>query len=332
MSRYDVYGLGNALVDVEYQVTEIQLQALGVEKGVMTLVEQAQQQHIITQLTGKELKKGSGGSAANSIIAVSQFGGSAYYSCRVANDALGHFYVKDLQDAGVVTNIDSAKQNEGVTGTCLVFVTPDADRTMYTFLGASAEFSIAQLAPAAIRDAQYLYIEGYLVTGDSTRNAAIEARSIARAAQVKTAFSLSDPNMVKFFKAGLLDMMGGPVDLLFANEAEALGMADSVDINQAIVHLKTLAKQFVITRGKEGAVIYDGQQLLAIAPHTVKAVDTVGAGDMFAGAYLYGVTQGMSVQQAGDLAVRASAQLVTHFGPRMPSSEVQKILQAFNTH
>ena len=170
MKQYHVYGLGNALVDIEYKVDAKALHNLGIDKGVMTLVDEAQQNRIIAGLKGGESNRGSGGSAANTVIAVSQFGGKAFYSCKVANDEMGHFYVDDLIRGGVTTNIHPARTPAGVTGKCLVFVTPDADRTMNTFLGVSAEFSPQEVDPSAIEESEYVYIEGYLVTGEATRN------------------------------------------------------------------------------------------------------------------------------------------------------------------
>jgi sugar/nucleoside kinase (ribokinase family) len=330
MKQYNVYGIGNALVDIEYEVSVDHLSSLGVDKGVMTLVDEKQQAGVIESMDGKESNRGSGGSAANTIIAISQFGGNAFYSCRVADDEMGHFYVDDLIHAGVTTNIHPARMGQGVTGKCLVFVTPDADRTMNTFLGVSADLSPENVDESAIEDSDYLYIEGYLVSGDSTKAAALYAIDQARKTGVKVALSLSDPNMVSFFKPGMLEMIGSGVDLLFANEEEAKGMADTDDFEDALEYLKTITKEFVVTLGSKGAVAYDGVSVINIEAVATKAVDTVGAGDMFAGAYLYGLTHNMNHRQAGELASRASAKLVASLGPRLPAEEAQKILQALN--
>jgi sugar/nucleoside kinase (ribokinase family) len=277
-------------------------------------------------LAERHHQRGSGGSAANSIIAVSQFGGKTFYSCKVAADELGHFYMKDLLDGGVDTNHHTEKE-QGHTGRCVVLVTPDSDRTLCTFLGISGELSARELVEDALRDSDYFYTEGYLVTSDNARRASIEAKRIAEAAGVKTAISLSDPNMVKFFKPGLLDMIGSGVDLLFANEDEAKGMAGTDDLSSVVDYLKTLSREFVITRGPQGALIWDGTTLIDIDPVKVEAVDTVGAGDMFAGAFLYGLTQGWEHRRAGDLAAAASAKLVTSLGPRIPAAETRAILE-----
>jgi sugar/nucleoside kinase (ribokinase family) len=326
MAKYDVYALGNALLDIEFEVSPEVLQNLGIEKGVMTLLDQDSQDKIVSNLANYDQKRSCGGSAANTLIAVSQFGGQAFYSCKVADDEPGNFYTQDLIDCGVVTNLESQVAKTGVTGKCLVFVTPDADRTMNTFLGISGEFSDAELVPEAIEQAEYTYIEGYLVSGESSKKAAIKARETAQAAGNKVAFSLADPNMVKFFKSGLLEIIGSGVDFLFANEGEALLMAETEDFDQAIEYLKTLAKRFAVTRGASGSVVFDGEQLIEIEPFPVKAIDTVGAGDMYAGAFLYAITNGMSYAEAGRLASLASSKIVTTLGARMKTADVQNLL------
>ncbi|KAB2923714.1 MAG: adenosine kinase [Candidatus Contendobacter sp.] len=328
MAKYDVYGIGNALVDMEYEVEVADLEALGIEKGVMTLVDEECQSRMMDHLAAHPHQRGSGGSAANSMIAVRQFGGNSFYSCKVAGDDLGHFYMKDLLDGGVDTNHHTEKE-PGHTGRCVVLVTPDSDRTLCTFLGISGGLSTKELVEDALRDSAYFYMEGYLVTSDTARQACIAAKRLAEAGEVKTAISLSDPNMVRHFKVGLLEMIGSGVDLLFANEDEARDMAGAADLSGAVAYLKTVSQEFVITRGSRGALVWDGRTLIDIDPVQVEAVDTVGAGDMFAGAFLYGRGRGWDHRRAGALASAASAELVTRLGPRMAAAETRAILQGF---
>jgi len=328
MDSYHVYAIGNALVDMEYEVEPEDLETLGIDKGVMTLVDEDLQTAIMAHLADRPHERGSGGSAANSIIALSQLGGRAFYSCKVANDPLGHFYLEDLIASGVATNRHGERE-EGHTGRCLVLVTPDSDRTMLTFLGISGDFTERELVPNAVRASDFYYMEGYLVTTKGARLAAIEGRNIAQAAGVRTAISLSDPNMVAHFKTGLMEMIGAGVDLLFANEAEAKGMAKARDLHAAIDFLKTLSREFAITRGPQGALIFDGRDLIEVAPVRTQAIDTVGAGDMFAGAFLYALTQGWDHRSAGNLAAATSARLVASYGPRLPAQETQAILNHY---
>ncbi len=327
MTRYDVYGLGNALLDVECEVEPEVLVELGIDKGVMTLLDEESQNKILQHLGGSASKRTCGGSGANTIVAVSQFGGKAFYSCKVAKDEPGEYYLNDLLECGVDTNLKVHPPEPGITGKCLVFVTPDADRTMNTFLGISSSLSEIELVPEAIAASTYTYLEGYLVTGEISKQAAIKARELATAAGQKTALTLSDQNMAKFFKQGLLDMVGPGVDLLFANESEAFEMAGTQDLTVAIEYLKTLAKTFAVTLGPKGSLIFDGEKLLEIDPFPVQAIDTVGAGDIYAAGVLYGITNGLDWSTAGRLGSLASAKLVTTLGARMATTDVRSLLQ-----
>lgn len=327
MSLYQIYGIGAALVDTEIEVNDTDLATYGIEKGVMTLVDEARQTELIGLLSEHltASKRASGGSAANTIIGASYFGAKTFYSCKVADDENGAFYLNDMQAAGVSTQ-DSQSKESGITGKCLVMITPDAERTMNTFLGISETVSVAQINEEALQQSEYAYIEGYLVTSETGRAAAIELRKLAEKHKVKTAFTLSDPAMVQFFGDGLREMIGTKVDLLFCNKDEALSFTQTDNIGDAINALKTYATEFAITLGNEGAFIFDGTHLITIAPHTVTAIDSNGAGDMFAGAFLYAITHGHSHQQAGDLASAAAAQVVSQYGPRLSAEQHQEIL------
>ena len=331
MKKYDVYGIGNALVDIEYHTSNEKLTELGIEKGLMTLIDEHKQNNLITYLGESHESMACGGSAANTIIALAQMGARTHFDCRVANDISGQFFVQDLHDSGVHSSLSLNESLTGVTGKCLVFATPDADRTMNTFLGASGMLDISDIDEEAIKHSEYVYLEGYLVSADCARSAAIQARRIAENMGVKTALTLSDPNMVIFFREGMQEMLGNGVDLLFANEDEACELAQSKDLNSAIESIKRVAKTFAITRGKQGAMLYDGTDLIEIAAHQVEAIDTLGAGDLFAGAFLYGQSQGMSFQQSGDLASLASSKIVTQYGPRLTASDTQGLLASFRS-
>ncbi len=329
MSDYHIYGLGAALVDTEIEVSEQDLQTLGVEKGLMTLVDQERQQTLLKLLSHNlvQAKQASGGSAANSIIAAAQFGAKTFYSCKVADDELGAFYMRDLQAAGVAADYDQ-KSPVGTTGTCLVLITPDAERSMNTCLGISETLSVSDLNEDAIIASDFLYLEGYLVTSDSGRAAAIRAREIAEQQGVKTTLSFSDPGIVEFFREGLQCMLGQGVDMVFCNEDEALSWAQTQNLRDAISSLKAVSRTFAITRGDRGALVFDGKEMIDIAPFPVKAVDSNGAGDMFAGAFLYGLSSGMGFTEAGKLASYSAAQVVSRFGPRLPAGHHEALLAA----
>ncbi|AOE49543.1 adenosine kinase [Kangiella sediminilitoris] len=325
--KYDLYALGNALVDIEVEVQESELERLGVEKGVMTLVDEERHDYLLGHLEGKVHQRASGGSAANSVIALAQLGGKAFHSCKVAKDEAGEFYSNDLNSAGVANTLLHLEDNHGKTGKCLVMITPDADRTMNTFLGISSELKDKDINFEALDNSQFLYIEGYLVSSPEAHQAAIKARNFARDNGVKVATTLSDPNMVRFFKNEIEQVLDGGVDLLFCNHDEALEFTGVDTIEKALVILSQKAKQVIITLGKEGALSFDGQDEHHIQPFNVKAVDTNGAGDMFAGAFMFGLTNGLSWAETGKLASFASAHLVTQFGPRLQPEAVDELVQ-----
>ena len=320
--KYHVYGLGNALVDTEIQVTDQDLQRLGIDKGLMTLVDEDRQHYLIHNLQDHLTlsKRACGGSAANTIISLAQFGGRGYLACKVADDDNGRFYLQDLIDRSVGHSA-GLRLESGITGKCLVMVTPDAERTMNSFLGIGEQLGPEDIDGNAVADSEYIYIEGYLVTSKTGRAAVIKAREIAQNNGTKVAVSLSDPGIVEHFKSDLRQMIGTSIDLLFCNKQEALSWCDTDNFDHAVAEMQKTAKQFVITLGAAGALVFDGFRLLKAEGQPVTAVDTNGAGDMFAGAYFYAITQGQSCLAAATFANRAASAVVGQYGPRLHSAE-----------
>ena len=326
--KYHIYGLGNALVDIVTEVDDNFFTKYNIEKGVMTLVDEARQYELIKAIHLPDAKRQCGGSAANTIISASQFGSRCFYSCKIAHDEMGQFYLRDLMANNVDTNLNGNGLGEGITGKCLVMTSPDAQRTMNTFLGITSDFSTKELHEDAIKDSQYIYIEGYLVTSDSGRKAMKTAKNIAEKNGVKTALTFSDPSMVQYFKSGMEEVVGDGVDLLFCNEDEARLFTGTDNLMEARERLKYFAKNFAITLGANGASIFDGETFVDIEPYRVKAVDTNGAGDMFAGAFLHGITNGHTYAEAGKIASLASSRVVSKFGPRLGVGEVRDVMDS----
>ncbi|MEX0962960.1 MAG: adenosine kinase [Pseudohongiellaceae bacterium] len=324
--KFDVYGVGNALVDKEFEVDESFFTEHAIEKGLMTLVSEEQQQKLLDVLVEKYgvKKRGGGGSAANTLYALSQFGGNAYLSCKVANDDTGDFYLNALGDLNIETNTESQRE-DGISGQCLVMISPDAERTMHTFLGVSETVSIDEIDFAAVKQSRYIYIEGYLVTSPSAKAAVIELKQFAEKNNIKTAMTFSDPAMLEYFRDNVNEVLGSGVDLLFCNEKEIKLWAQTDDFEAACEKMKAKAKQFAVTRGAAGALLFDGKDYIKIEAHAVKAVDTNGAGDMFAGAFLYALTQAKDFETAGKLASLASATVVSNFGPRLETQHHREI-------
>lgn len=324
--NYNVYGVGNALVDIVTEVNGDFFAAHGVEKGVMTLVDEDRQHVLMKAIDMKRSKMSCGGSAGNTVIALSQFGGKSFYSCLVAQDELGEFFLKDLTRNGVDTSLTYDQCPKGITGRCLVMTSPDADRTMNTFLGISASLGPAQLNADAIRRSEYLYLEGYLVTSPGGMESMLRAREIAADSACKVSLTLSDPNMVRFFRPQFESVIGASVDLLFCNEEEAMMLTGASHVDEAAAKLRQLARTFAITLGANGALVFDGTAMIRIQPFPTRAVDTNGAGDMFAGAFLYGITHGQDFLQAGKMASLASSRVVAQWGPRLTPDESRAVL------
>lgn len=325
MSHYDLYAIGNALVDSEYEVSDAQLKSMGVDKRHMTLIDTPRRAQLLEHVKALTPRQTGGGSAGNTVVALAQLGGKAFYSCKVAHDALGDFYVKDLQARGVDTNLNHTRASEGQTGSCLVLVTPDAERSMCTFLGVSAELDDAALHPKDIEKSKIYYMEGYLAASPTGLAAALKGRQIAREAGVALALTLSDVSMIQFCKAGLDAMLGDGVDYLFCNQEEAQVWCGSQDLNVVKETLKKLAKMVCLTRGPDGSEIITAQNSWHVPAEKVQAIDTNGAGDMFAGAFLYAITRGYAPDQAANLGNHAAAAVVSQHGNRLTLGQLSTI-------
>jgi len=325
MSHYDIYAIGNALVDSEYKVSDALLQKMGVDKRHMTLIDTPRRAELLHHVKAITPRQTGGGSAGNTVVALAQLGGKAFYSCKVAHDDLGDFYVKDLQARGVDTNLNHTRAQDGQTGSCMVLVTPDAERSMCTFLGVSAELDDQALHPHDIAKSKIYYMEGYLAASPTGLSAALQGRKIAKDAGVALALTLSDVSMIQFCKAGLDAMLGEGVDYLFCNQEEAQVWCGSEDLNVVKNKLQNLAKIVCLTRGPDGSEIITAEQTWHVPADKVKAIDTNGAGDMFAGAFLYAISRGYSPDKAANLGNHAAAAVVSQHGNRLTLGQLSTI-------
>ncbi len=325
MNRLDIYGIGHALVDTEVKITDEFLTKANLTKGTMTLIDSARRAQLLELLGPVQRHRSCGGSSANTLIGLAQLGGRAFHSCKIANDENGSFFARDMKTNGVDNDLE-ARPSPGTTGQCLVLITPDAERTMCTHLGISETFSSQDLAPERLTAAQWLYVEGYLVTSPSAQQAALEAVRLARKHGIKIALTFSDVSMIEFFRDGMEEIMGQGGDLIFCNEAEALKYANTQDLETAKTLLAKKCSAFGLTLGAKGAIIRMDNQELQIPGTPVQAIDANGAGDLFAGALLYGMTYGFPPEKAGKLACRASALLVTRYGARLSREQTLNVL------
>lgn len=326
---FDVVAIGNALVDTEYELSEEILTATGLSRGTMTLADTPAQNALFTTLSTqgiKPTKRCGGGSAANSMVAFASLGGRAFYHCRVGADETGQFYLADLAKSGVTTNAVHAVTT-GETGTCAVLVTPDAERTMQTHLGASADIHGDNVDFDVMAGAKYLYLEGYLAMSPQIMPAIAQLCTLAKQNGTKIVVSFADPAVVNFAKDGLLTWLGFGVDKIFCNLDEAKLFAQTDDSEQAVTTLLNHAKTVIVTCGKEPTLIGTHNPTPSITavpvPQAVQVVDTNGAGDNFAGAFLYGLTQGMSLPDCVTLAGTVASQVVAQFGARLDKQGYQ---------
>ncbi|EMI45494.1 adenosine kinase [Rhodopirellula sp. SWK7] len=313
--NHDVYAVGNALVDIQAQVSEELLAKLAFEKGIMTLVDDDRQAGVLSNFDLPSLNRCAGGSAANTIAAVADFGGKASFVGKIGNDETGEFFLKDLRNLGVTIDVDPLDGSP--TGTCAILITDDAERTMLTNLGASAQLSVDDIDEAAIAAAQYIYIEGYLFTGDTTKAAAYRAMELAKKNNVKVAFTASDPFLVNMLRDEIWELIRGPVDLFFCNEEEAQSLTGLTDPIACASKIHESAENVAMTLGEKGSILMHGGEVIPIEGVSVKAIDTTGAGDMYAGGVLYGITNGLSWKQAGHLGSHAAARVVAQLGARL---------------
>ena len=327
--HYHLYAIGNALVDTEYEVSDAELQAMGVDKGHMTLIDAPRRAELLHHTQGRPARRTGGGSAGNTVVALAQLGGHAFYSCRVADDELGAFYAADLEQNRVASNLSHTRAPHGQTGSCLVLVTPDAERSMCTFLGATAELEASALHPKDIARSRVYYMEGYLAASPTGLQAALEGKRLAREAGVALALTLSDVSMIRFCRAGLDAMAEGGLDYLFCNEEEAqvwTGLQEMPDVAAA---LASLARVVCITRGSRGSLVLDGGAITAVPAPAIRAVDSNGAGDMFAGAFLFAASHGYPHDQAALLANRCAAAVVSQHGNRLKPEQLLSLKAAF---
>ncbi|MEO0003257.1 MAG: 2-dehydro-3-deoxygluconokinase [Pseudomonadota bacterium] len=326
--HYHLYAIGNALVDTEYEVSDAQLLAMGVDKGHMTLIDAPRRTELLARLHGQQARRTGGGSAGNTVVALSQLGGNAFYSCRVADDELGAFYAQDLAHNGVATNLSHTRALQGQTGSCLVLVTPDAERSLCTFLGATAELEASALHPKDIVRAQVYYMEGYLAASPSGLQAALEGRRIAAEAGKALALTLSDVSMIQFCRPGLEAMAAGGLDYLFCNEEEARAWTGLQEIGAVAAAIGNMARTICITRGAQGSLVLENGLITDVPAPSIDPVDSNGAGDMFAGAFLYAATHGHSHAQAALLGNRCAAAVVSQHGNRLRPEQMRALLPA----
>jgi sugar/nucleoside kinase (ribokinase family) len=312
--KYDVAGIGNALVDVIADADDAFLAKENIQKGGMTLIDAARADTLYERMG--EAIESSGGSCANTIAGLASLGGKGAFFGKVKNDQLGEIFVHDIKSLGAA--FPATVASEGLpTGRCLILVTPDAQRSMSTFLGAAQHLTPEDIDAKVIQQSAVTYMEGYLWDQPGAKDAFLKAAKIARDAERVVSLTLSDSFCVDRFRPEFQSLVKDEVDLLFANEAEILSLYEVDDFDTALARVKQECRYAALTRSEKGAVIVaNGDTYKVTADTSVKVVDTTGAGDLFAAGFLYGFARGFSPEHCGRLGAMAAAEIISHVGPR----------------
>jgi len=325
----DVVGIGNAIVDVLSQADEAFLVTHGLAKGSMTLIDGNRAKGLYAAMgPGIEV---SGGSAANTMAGLASLGGKGTFIGKVRNDQLGGIFQHDIRAAGVGFETPIATDGPP-TARCLIFVTPDAQRTMNTYLGAAVELAPADLDEVAIARAKVTYMEGYLWDPPNAKAAFQEAARMAHDAGRKVALSLSDSFCVERHRDSFLELIGGHVDILFANEAEVCSLFQVSDFDRALQETRRHCEIAALTRSAKGSVVLaDGEVRVVDAVPVDKVIDTTGAGDLYAAGFLYGYTHGKGLYDCGRIGALAAAEILSHYGARPETSLEDLVAQKLGT-
>ena len=324
-ARYDVLGIGNAIVDVLARAEDDFLVRHDMRKGAMTLIDETRALAIYDAM-GPAVEI-SGGSAANTIVGCASLGGRAAFVGRVRDDELGRVFAHDIRAAGVAFDTGPASDGPS-TGRCYVLVTPDGERTMNTYLGAAQDLHPRDIDADAIAGAAITYLEGYLWDPKQAKEAFLKAATAAHEAKRLVALSLSDAFCVDRWREEFLDLVrGGTVDLLFANEAELRSLYQTSDFDTALAALRREARLAVVTRSEKGCVVVSRDKLLPVPAAPIeRVVDTTGAGDLFAAGFLFGIAQGAVHERAAQLGALAAAEVIQHLGAR-PQTSLKELAQ-----
>lgn len=318
----DVIGVGNAIVDVISRSTDTFINDEGIAKGGMTLIDEARAKDLYSRM-GPGIEA-SGGSAANTMAGIASFGGTAGYIGKVADDQLGDVFAHDMRSIGVSFDMKPAAKSPA-TARCLILVTPDAQRTMNTFLGISSLLEPSDINPATAASGRLIFCEGYLWDVDTAKQAIRLALQIAHDAGRRTAITLSDTFCVDRHKPEFRELVAGPVDVVFANRAELASLYETTSLVDGVEFLRNDAELGCITLGKEGSILVTKDETIEVeAAEIAPVIDTTGAGDQYAAGVLFGLARGFDLRRCGELGSLAAAEVISHVGPR-PEQSLAKL-------
>ena len=316
--KLDVVAIGNAIVDIIAPSDDAFLDRVNIKKGAMELIDGAR----ASLLEGKMVSPvaSCGGSAANTVVGLSNLGGNCGFIGKVKNDAAGEQFKSSMKELNII--FETTPSTEGApTAKCLIFVTPDAQRSMNTFLGASTELQPLDLSKELIGLSKILYLEGYLWDPPNAKRAFLEAINIAKESKTKVALSLSDAFCVDRYRSEFLDLIEKHVDILFGNETEILSLYQTKSFDEAVQLVQKDCDVVALTRDVRGSVVIENKNFFEIKPQKVsKVIDTTGAGDLYAAGFLYGISRDMDIRQCGKLGGLVASKIITQFGARPETS------------
>ena len=330
--KNDISAIGNALVDTVFKVEHNLISELGLEIDQMTLSSAEEHAPIIKRLisSGAETVSDCGGSATNSLVAAASFGAKCFHTCKVSDDQDGIRYLESLKEAGVAHKGNMAPANTIPTGKCLILVTPDAKRTMTTALNVSSLMDESDLDLDQIANSKIFYIEGYMVTSEENYKVTLKALNhLQNFPDVKIAFSLSDPGIVMGFKDKFLEMESFGLDYIFGNDDEAMAFVDADNIDDAFTKLQEKSYTSIITLGEKGSAVVTNKEIIHTSKVNIEPIDTNGAGDMFAGSFLYALLQDNDLRYCAEFANYGASKVVETFGPRLSQQSYRQVLKNY---
>ena len=330
--KNDISAIGNALVDTVFKVEHSLITELGLEIDQMTLSSAEEHSPIIERLiaSGAETVSDCGGSATNSLVAAASFGAKCFHTCKVSDDQDGIRYLESIKEAGIGHKGNMANASSHPSGKCLILVTPDAKRTMTTALNVSSFMNEDDLDFEQIANSKIFYIEGYMVTSDDNYNVTLKALDHLKSfPEVKIALSLSDPGLVMGFKNKFLELESYGLDYIFGNDDEAKAFVDEDDIDKALTKLQEKPYISIITMGEKGSVVVTKDEVLSSPQVNINPVDTNGAGDMFAGSFMYALLQNQDLKSCADFANYGASKVVETFGPRLTQESYREVLNNY---
>ena len=312
--KVDLIGLGNAIVDIIVNIEDEFLEINNLDKGSMNLINSDESQRLLENC--KVIKQISGGSSANTVVSLAELGNHVQFIGRVKNDQFGNFFSSDIKKSKTIFN--TPPTNEGAsTAHSIILITPDAQRTMCTYLGASIEFEPKDIDFSVIKESKYLYLEGYLWDSELAKQAFIKAAKIAKESKTKIILSLSDSFCVDRHRESFLNLINDFVDILFCNEEELKSLLKITDLEQCKIELKPLCELAAITLGERGSLIVNKNKTDLIQPFSFgKVIDTTGAGDIFAGGFIHGLIHNLSLYDCGQIGSICAGHIVTQIGSR----------------